>query len=163
MKSVILIGMPSSGKTTIGKILAKKIGYKFYDTDKIIEKMMGITIPKYFELYGEIEFRKFESNVIQSLASEKKVVIATGGGAVKIPENFSKFSTTNFVIIYIKRDINCLVIGDKRPLSKSKDDLVKLYNERRELYENLSNYTVINDGIFNTVIKIIKLLKYIRK
>ena len=86
MKNIVLIGMPGSGKTTIGKILAAKLGRNFCDADHLLEKWEGTTIKELFAV-SEENFRDAETRTIKKLAAARDLVIATGGGVVKRPEN----------------------------------------------------------------------------
>ncbi len=160
MKSAVLIGMPGSGKTIVGTIVAKKIGYKFYDTDDLIEKKLGIKISEFLTKNNEEQFRKIETEIIKSLSNKTNVIISTGGGSVLNLHNFDDYNKRNFIFIYLKRDISKLPIDSTRPLVKSYDDLVKLFEIRHKYYEKLSNICINNDSIFNTTRHVIRALKH---
>jgi len=127
------------GKTTIGKIVAQKMGYKFIDTDSEIEKRCGMTISDLFNLKGEEFFRQLESGLVDEISLLKKTVISCGGGIVKNEENIKKLKN-NGVVIYLKCDIDALwdrIRGDgSRPLAlgKSKYEIKKMMEEREPLY-----------------------------
>lgn len=159
MKSLVLIGMPSSGKTTIGRCIADKIGFKFLDTDILINKQINMPIADYINKYGENQFRIIESEVIKNCSKLKNVVVATGGGAVKNIDNFDYYDRKKFSIVYIKRNVDTLKISSDRPLSDTKDKMYKLYKERKHLYESIADYTIFSESIYDTTIKIIKHLK----
>ena len=84
---VVLVGMPGSGKTTVGRELAKRLGMRFLDTDHEIEVRTGVKIPTIFEIEGEAGFRRRETQTLDALTGETGVVLATGGGAVIAAEN----------------------------------------------------------------------------
>ena len=86
-KCIVLVGMPGSGKTTVGRDLAKRLGLRFVDTDHEIEARTGVKIPTIFEIEGEDGFRKRETQTLDDLTRESNMVLATGGGAVIRPEN----------------------------------------------------------------------------
>ena len=154
VQNIVLIGMPGCGKSTIGKLLAKKLNRNFIDTDSEIEKRAGISIPKIFEKYGEKHFRKLESEVISDFSKEKNLVIATGGGAVLNSQNM-KLLALNGRIYYIKREIEKLST-DGRPLSKSLDELRKMYYSRNPLYATSCDSEVSNDGDINDAVSAIE-------
>ena len=90
MKNIILIGMMGSGKTSVGALLAKRVNFKFVDTDHIIEETQGLSISKIFEVDGESKFRKLEENVIERISHLNQMVVSTGGGIVLNPLNTIK-------------------------------------------------------------------------
>lgn len=138
--NVVFVGMPGSGKTSIGKAYAKLLGHSFLDTDIFIEQA-GMPIPEIFEKYGEEAFRDKETEAIRMLSSMSEKVIATGGGAVKRGNNVEMMKQ-NGVVVYLKRELSKLST-DGRPLSQGGDDKIKqLYEERRTLYENAADMTV---------------------
>jgi shikimate kinase/3-dehydroquinate synthase len=97
-RNVYLIGLMGAGKTTIGKALAKRLGYRFVDSDHEIEARTGVSLPTIFEIEGEDGFRRREAQVIAELASRNAHVVATGGGAVLRPENRQNLEASGFVI-----------------------------------------------------------------
>ena len=86
-RCIVLVGMPGSGKTTVGRDLAKRLGLRFVDSDHEIEARTGVKIPTIFEIEGEDGFRKRETQTLDDLTRESNMVLATGGGAVIRPEN----------------------------------------------------------------------------
>ena len=139
MENIILIGMPSSGKTTMGKMLAEKLNRKFFDIDKLIEEE-GKTIPEIFEEKGEEYFRGLESKVLEDISKENGLVIASGGGTPLRKEN-RDYILQNSLVIYLKRDLENLETSG-RPLSKNLEDLKKLYSERKGIYEDLAQIKI---------------------
>lgn len=132
-ENIVLIGMPASGKTTLGKILAKKLGRRFVDTDELIVEKIGMEIKDYFALYGEEKFRDVESEIIASLASENSLVIATGGGAVLRKENISALKY-NGKLYFIDRPLDKLIPTEDRPLSSDRASIEARYRERYPIY-----------------------------
>jgi len=142
--NIVLIGMPGSGKTTIGKKVAAILGKKFADTDDLIVERAGMSIPEIFETYGEAHFRDLEADVIRETGKQSGLVIATGGGAVIREENRDALRQ-NGRIYYITRAISALGT-DNRPLSSSLDALYELERARKPIYASFCDATVSNDG-----------------
>lgn len=132
-QNIVLVGMPSSGKTTVGKILAEKSGKELADTDEYIIKKIGMSISDFFAKFGEPEFRRIEKETIASLASTGGKVIATGGGAVLDPENVRALKQ-NGTIVFLDRAPENLIATDDRPLASRRSALEKLYAERYDIY-----------------------------
>jgi shikimate kinase len=137
-----------AGKTTIGRLIAKQMGMTFYDSDHEIEVKTGVKIPLIFELEGEAGFRKRESAIIEELSQLKNIVLATGGGAVLLPENRLCLKN-NGKIIYLRGNVHDLWLrtrNDKsRPLLQGgnmKQKLEKLYAERDPIYTALADCIV---------------------
>ncbi len=132
-QNIVLIGMPGCGKSAIGKIVANEIGFEFIDTDEEIFKLIGKTPSEIINESGEKAFRDIESSVIFEVCKKQGRVIATGGGAVLRKENvdFLKF---NGKIYFLDRDILKIKPTDDRPLSKDRESLNRLYNERYGIY-----------------------------
>jgi len=96
--NLVLIGLRGSGKSTVGRILAERLGWTFFDTDGIVQERAGLTIRELFEKHGEPEFRKMESAVVLECVAEKNAVIATGGGAILNPINTTAMKGNGFVV-----------------------------------------------------------------
>ncbi|HYF48046.1 MAG TPA: shikimate kinase [Planctomycetota bacterium] len=96
--NLILIGLRGTGKSTVGKILAARLNWPFYDTDTIVQDRAGLTIKELFEQKGEPEFRRLESEVVQECAAFDTSVIATGGGAILNETNVSALRRNGFVV-----------------------------------------------------------------
>lgn len=159
MKSVILIGLPASGKSSVGKALAREIGYNFIDTDEILANEFGVHASKLFIEYGERKFREFESQAFKKALKLNDVVIATGGGIVTVDNNFINIDHRKFLIINLTRRIDKLVINNRRPLLKTRADAQRLYNQRKFLYNKYSDYTINNSHFKFTVNEIIAIIK----
>ncbi len=151
-KNVVLIGMPSSGKTTIGKELANRLQKDFVDIDEQIVLKIGMTISAYFEQFGEDDFRDVEQEVIKEFAGKNNLVISTGGGCIKRTENMMYLSM-NGVILLIQRELAKLVVGEGRPLSSSTTALEKMYQERLPLYLLYSQKTIENNTTMGYAVK----------
>ena len=141
MENLILIGMPGCGKSTIGALLANQTGRKFIDSDSEIVKKAKMSIPEIFENYGEIGFRRLESDVLKELGKESGLVIATGGGCVTQPENYGHLHQ-NGRIIWIQRELHALAT-DGRPLSKT-DKLEMMLKTRTPLYNAFADVIIDN-------------------
>ncbi len=163
MKNIILIGMPGSGKTTIGERLAGELSANFFDCDMEIAKHEGITIPQIFERYGEEYFRNLESELLKNSLPQNGCVISTGGGIVERPENVSLLRA-NGTVVFVNRPIeNILTDIDttNRPLLKgSQDRLAALFDRRFEIYKNACHIEVENTkDLNNAVMQIINEVK----
>ena len=159
MKSrIVLIGMPGSGKTTIGKILAKQLKIKFYDMDDYIQEMTSKTIAELFEK-GEDHFRNIETQACRELSEKNNILISTGGGVIKKKENIDILKQDS-IIIFLNRPVENIlqdVDVSKRPLLKDgKEKVLNLYKERYELYKEAADKIVINNGTINDVIHELK-------
>ncbi len=143
MTNIILVGMPGSGKSTIGKKIANQTGREFIDTDEEIVKATGMTIPEIFERYGEEYFRNIESQVAMKCGSLSGKVIATGGGIVTRDENLYSL-WQNGTVYHIKRDIAKLSM-EGRPLSKDRERLLNMEKIRMPLYERFAHKVIDNN------------------
>jgi len=153
-RNLVLIGMPSSGKTTVGRALAKRLGLAFADTDERILREIGMPIRDYFEKYGETAFRDAESRVIRALSDSTGTVIATGGGAVLRQENVRALKR-NGLAVFLNRAPEHLMPTDDRPLSSGREQLLKLYEQRLPVYQSASDITVPNNGTADAVVNTI--------
>mmetsp|Transcript_9728 Transcript_9728/g.19147 ORF Transcript_9728/g.19147 Transcript_9728/m.19147 type:complete len:290 (-) Transcript_9728:151-1020(-) len=138
--NVYFIGMMGSGKSAIGDALARRMGtYNFLDTDAILERATGLTIPEIFETEGEAAFREAEAQVLDSVHAHVRCVISTGGGLVCRLANWSKLQTG--LVVYLKVDPEVImkrIEGTDRPLLQTDnplETLKKLNEERKERYE----------------------------
>ena len=153
-KNIVLIGMPGSGKSTAGKLLAERLGRKFVDTDEIIKEKAGMSIPEIFSLYGEEKFRAIETEAANDTGKLSGLVIATGGGIITRKENRYPLKQ-NSVTVWLKRDLALLPV-DGRPISQQ-NSLTELYEKRAPLYEDFADITVnVNENAAETVQRIIE-------
>lgn len=144
--NIVLIGMPSAGKTTIGKMLEEKLGKEFFDLDDMIIAKAGKSIPEIFQESGETGFRAIETEVAIETSKMNNKIIATGGGVVKHKVNMD-FLRLNGITIFIDRDIDKLISSDpNRPLSSSKQALQQMYKERYPLYQKYATYVAVNNA-----------------
>lgn len=155
-QNIVLIGMPSSGKTTIGKILSEKLGKEFIDTDDLIVDKIKMPISNFLTKDNEKEFRDIEEEVIKEVSSKNNLIISTGGGVIKRNNNIFRLKA-NGIIIFVDRPLSLLEVTSDRPLSNNRSDLEKLYTERYDLYNQASDIQIINDGDINIIIE--KILK----
>ena len=132
-KNIVLIGMPSSGKTTAGKLLSEELKMPLFDSDEIIIEKTGREISDIFEKEGEPAFRKLESEVIFELSGKTGAIISTGGGVVLNPENIKNLSK-NGKIYFINRPLENLVPTSDRPTASSFEAIKKRFEERYEIY-----------------------------
>ena len=144
LTNIVLIGMPSCGKTLTAKALCGYIDKAFVDTDAVIEQRAGMSIREIFARHGEAYFRELEQEVIAQLAARNTQIIATGGGAVKLEENMRRLKQ-NGVVIWIDRDLDLLQATDDRPLSGNVDAVRDLYRERYALYRKYADFAVKNN------------------
>jgi len=140
---IALIGFMGAGKTTVGRILAEKLGYEFVDTDDVIVNMAGAPIADVFRHKGEAAFRRMEAEALQSLAGHDRTVIAAGGGA-PAQESNRKFFRTRVVTFHLRVSIANARGRAQRPggpvrplLSQEESEVQRLYNMRRSIYETL--------------------------
>jgi shikimate kinase len=137
---VALIGFMGSGKSTIGRLLASRLGYAFVDLDEVIEAESGRRIRDLFAEEGEPAFRARESAALAKLAGHRNLVLAAGGGAPIRHENRTFFRTaaTFYLEISFKEFLKRTASGADRPLrSRSLEELKALYERRRPVYEAL--------------------------
>ena len=132
-QNIVLIGMPGSGKTTVGKVLSRVLGKDFLDTDKIIEEKYGNAPSEIIREKGEQAFRDIESQVCLELQNKTGAVIATGGGAILREENVSALKK-NGVLIFLDRKFENIRPTRDRPLSDSKDKLAEVFKTRYPIY-----------------------------
>ncbi len=144
-RSIVLIGMPTSGKSTIARIISEKTGRKLIEMDEILTERLGTSISECFAQKGEAHFRSMEADLCRELKASGRTVISCGGGVIKNRENMRCLSE-NGVVVWIDRSPELLYGSDGRPLSKSHEDIERLYRERRELYERYSDIRICNDG-----------------
>ena len=139
--NIVFTGFMGVGKTTIGKIVAKELGLKFYDTDDEIESFHKMTIPEMFEKYGEQKFREFETDIIKTISEKDGCVISCGGGVVKSETNMNLLKK-NGKIVNLYADVDRILknIGNNtnRPLimGKSKDEVNQMMENREKFYQN---------------------------
>ncbi len=132
-ENIVFVGMPGSGKSTVGKIMAKALNRDFVDTDKLVFEKTGKTPDEIIKTLGEKAFRDIESDVIYEASKLQNKVIATGGGAI-LRENNVDLLKENGKIFFLDRPIEDICPTDDRPLSSNFDSLKKRYEERYDIY-----------------------------
>ncbi len=143
MENVILIGMPGCGKSTIGKLLAEKLGKTFVDADEELVKTFGKSIPDIFAEEGEAGFREKETAILTELGKKSGLVIATGGGCVTQERNYPLLHQ-NGTIFWLQRELDKLPT-DGRPLSQT-NKLTDMFRIRKPLYEAFADCIIDNNG-----------------
>ena len=151
-KNLILTGMMGVGKSTVGKILAKKLNYKFVDVDKLIENKEGSSINLIFETKSENYFRKIENDITLIELKKNNSVISLGGGAFlnnEVRRNAKKLSTSFWLDVPIDKLIKRLKKNRKRPLLLKKntnEEVKKIYFDRKKIY-NEADYRIKCDSL----------------
>jgi shikimate kinase len=140
VKNIALLGFMGCGKTTVGRLLARKLGFLFLDTDSLIEEKSGLSIPRIFELFGESYFRDLETQVLREVASRNRLVLSTGGGLPMRDENWQLLQE-KFLTVFLEVPFDTLwkriALDSGRPLLRrySRKDLLKeLYLKRLSRY-----------------------------
>lgn len=162
--NIALIGFMGSGKTTIGRILARSLDMKFIDIDRCISMKEKRTIPEIFEEHGEKYFRDLERSIIEEESKDNNIVISTGGGAIIDNVNIKNLKSTSFVV-YLDCDVNTIYERVKRskarPLLTNSEDMLQtiqdLYDKRQTLYKISSDFSIkidSNTNIYDSVEKI---------
>lgn len=151
-KNIVLTGMPGSGKSTIGKAVAQKLGREFIDTDEEIKKDIKMEIAEFFENSGEKLFRDKETEVIKRISALSGVVIATGGGAVLRQENIDALKM-NGTVYYLDRPIEQLIPTADRPLADSAEAIKKRYEERIDIYTSTADKSITVTGVAEDAVK----------
>ena len=144
-QNIVLIGMPGCGKTTVGRLLAQRLHRPFYDTDELIYKSAGKKIADIITQHGEPYFRSVENETIKNLAEETGCVIATGGGAVLSRQNTDHLGM-NGILVFLNRSPQLLAPSPERPLSATKEDLLKRYEERIDIYRAAAEVCIEADA-----------------
>lgn len=149
--NIILIGLMAVGKSTVGRLLASMLGYRFLDADQVIEARAGAPIPWIFDCEGETGFRDREQQVLDEVTRESGIVLATGGGAVLRPANRALLKERGIVVLLessIDRLVDRTRRDTKRPLLRQGDPreiLTRLAQERGPLYEEIAQFRFVTD------------------
>ena len=149
-RNVMLIGMPGSGKSTVGAALAESLGRRLVDVDERIVELAGCSIPEIFAKDGEEGFRQIEHQALCEVSKESGLVIATGGGVVTRPENLDPMRQ-NSLIVWLLRD-TALLPKDGRPLSQT-NSLTEMFNVREPLYRAAADCIADNNGSLEDTVK----------
>ena len=163
MNNIVLCGFMGSGKTVVGKELAKILGVKFVDTDELIEKEQGVAIKAIFATHGEDYFRDLEYEMCKKVAEMNGVVVSTGGGAMTFKRNVDAIKEgSKVVFLDASFDVICDRIGDSttRPLFQYKEKAKKLYDERKDKYLSAADYVINGDmGARKTAMQIAEIFR----
>ena len=142
-QNIVLVGMPGCGKSTVGRLLAERLGRELCEADSEVEREASLTIPEIFARFGEADFRRRETETLRRLGAASGTVISTGGGCVTQEGNYPLLHQ-NGVIVCLQRETAKLP-RDGRPISL-RSDLNELYARRAPLYARFADYTVSNDA-----------------
>ena len=154
--NIVLIGMPSCGKSLIGKKIANKLKLDYYDSDQLIEDKTQLTCADIIQGHGIQYFRNIETNIIKDISLVNKSLISTGGGVILNSDNIALLKG-NGILVFIDRDLDKLMVTNDRLLSNTADKLKQLYDQRIDLYKKYSDFIVSNnDNIDDCVNKIIE-------
>lgn len=150
-ENITLIGFMGSGKSTVGRLLAQKLGWRFTDTDQLVEKVIGCSIPTYFVTEGEKAFRDQETTIVLGVTAGERQVIATGGGAILREENVAALRGRSLVVYLTARPEvlaervarrpgarPLLTAGEEPPLTQ----ILRMLAERGPLYQRASHLLV---------------------
>ena len=143
-ENIVLIGMPASGKSTVGRIVADKLNREFVDTDLLIERKTGLSISQIFENSGEDAFRRIEAETVREISGQTGLVIATGGGLPLNKDNMSALSL-NGKIYFIDRPLELLCPTDDRPLTSTREAMAKKFLERYDIYKSSADVLIKAD------------------
>lgn len=145
---IALVGMPGSGKSTVGRHLSRMLGWRFVDTDTEIERVLGESIRAYFEKFGEASFRDVEASVLSTLAVQPELILATGGGTVLRPAN-REVLKAHGKVVYLRATPDDLYRrlrhDSQRPLLQGGDPLARLkllYRDRDPIYAEVADFTI---------------------
>lgn len=163
MNNIVLCGFMGSGKTVVGRELAKIMGAKFVDTDELIEKEQGVAIKAIFAAHGEDYFRDLEYEMCKKVAQMKGAVVSTGGGAMTFSRNVEAIKQgSKVVFLDASFDVICDRIGNSttRPLFQDREKAKRLYDERKDKYLAAADYVVNGDmGARKTALEIADLFR----
>lgn len=165
--NIVLTGFMGCGKTSVGKFLAQKIGFKVFDTDLYIKNETGLTVSNIFKIYGEKHFRVLEKVCIKNLSSLSKIIISTGGGAILDNDNVKSLKQNGKIFLLdanFSTIISRLNSDFSRPLFKNKDSIKKLFYERKDKYIRTADFIIdANQSIEQICKDIISKIKIIKK
>lgn len=166
MKNIYLCGFMGCGKTTVGKELAKMLGYRFVDMDDLIVRRTGRTIPQIFEESGEAAFRRYETQLLEEYNNRSSNIVSTGGGALVNPKNV-EIASKNGLIFFLDANFELcyqrIHLDKNRPnaASRTKQELYELYELRRPLYLSASTHQVDADNspieVAKNIISLVKI------
>jgi shikimate kinase len=160
--NIILCGFMATGKSSVGKILAKMTGYEFLDMDAVIEEEAGVSIPHIFATQGEPAFRALESRMVERLADSKGWVIATGGGTIVNPVNLEKLKSCG-VVITLTADIPKILqragSGQDRPMLQAEDRIERITSLLQQRASAYAQADIVMDTSSLTIEEVAQQLK----
>ncbi len=166
---IALIGMPGSGKTTLGAYIASLLSWEHIDLDKVVEEKSGLEIAAIFDLYGEDYFRQLESDTLKTILSNlnNPIVLSTGGGTPIFNENLEKIHQAGFLSIFLECSMNVLqkrliTSNEIRPLLMASSNLTKLetlYAQRIPVYQMANRTVCVDEDLDKVAKKIINTLE----
>ncbi|MBX2879766.1 MAG: shikimate kinase [Granulosicoccus sp.] len=167
MTNIFLVGPMGSGKSTVGRALARRIGFRFLDSDREIESRCGVDIPTIFDYEGEAGFRDREQRIINELTAIPGIVLATGGGSILREANRTVLTQRGYVILLkveIAEQLRRVAFDSNRPLLKTENPearLKALMLEREPIYQAVAHAQVSTDSrrMYHVVGRILRLLK----
>ncbi len=144
MKNVVLIGMPGSGKSTVGRMAAQVLGLGFLDTDHMVEEAGEMPIPQMFQEWGEAKFRDLETQMVKAAAQTQGNLIATGGGVILREENMAALAQTGEIVFLNRspRDIVQAKLSGRPLMDGDGQKVFDLYESRIALYRRYATHTV---------------------
>lgn len=154
-QNIVLIGMPSCGKSTIGKLLSKELNKKYIDTDAEIEKTINMPIADYINQNGEQKFREIEKQIVLEVSKYNGVIISTGGGVILDNENVENLKY-NGKLFFINRSVEKLKATNSRPLTSTVEKLKQIFDARLALYKKAADYEIDGDLELDDKLEIIK-------
>ena len=159
-ENVVLCGMPSSGKSTVGRLLSERLSRSFVDTDEVIVDVEKCQITDIFRERGEKAFRDIESEAVRAVSEKSGAVIATGGGAILRDENVRRLKR-NGCLVFLDRPLSELIPTSDRPLASDREAIEKRYNERYPRYNSVADIVIAVDtdacGVADKIIKELEL------
>ena len=144
-ETIVLTGMPGSGKSTVGQLLAKELDRPYLDTDGLIEETFGAAPAQIIKTQGENAFRDLETEIIRKISANTGCIIATGGGAILRQENMDLLKR-NGKVCFLDRAVSALIPTEDRPLSSTKDAMFQRYNERYPIYLSTADVVIENNS-----------------
>ena len=151
-RNIVLIGMPTAGKSTIAQALGEKLNRHVVEMDDEIVDTLGTSIKTCFEKRGEAYFRNIETEVAKSHRNASGEIISCGVGVIKTEETM-RYLSENGIVVYLKRDLSHLYPSDSRPLSSSEEAVKKMYEERLPLYTKYRDIEIENNGAVDKTVR----------
>ena len=154
-ENIVLTGMPGSGKSTVGKLLAQALDRPYLDTDALIEEKTGMSPARIISQKGEPAFRDIESQVVGEASTRTGCILATGGGVILRPANVAALRA-NGRIFFLDRPVSQLIPTEDRPLSATKEAILRRYHERYPIYRATADTVIDNSGTPDAAVALVK-------